>query len=128
MRQRCLNPSDSNFGHYGGRGITICQRWRDSFRSFLEDMGERPPGKSLDRIDVNGPYSPENCRWATPREQSLNRRSYTPRIWWTRLFTHNGITDSIAGWADRLGVRRESLRHRINRGWSFERAVSTPFH
>jgi hypothetical protein len=73
MKTRCLNPNNRGFKYYGGRGITICERWM-LFVNFLADMGERPPGKTLDRIDVDGNYEPGNCRWATPLEQIRNRR------------------------------------------------------
>lgn len=76
MKVRCYNPRWVGFHHYGGRGITVCDRWRNSFENFLEDMGERPEGKTVDRIDVDGNYEPSNCRWATQSEQLRNRRPY----------------------------------------------------
>ena len=74
MRQRCSNPNSSHYALYGGRGIVVCARWQNSFAAFLKDMGERPEGMTLDRVENDGNYEPDNCRWATPTEQILNRR------------------------------------------------------
>lgn len=76
MLQRCYNPNHPKYSQYGGRGITVCDRWRNSFEAFYEDMGDIPPNTSLDRINCNGNYCPDNCRWANASEQMLNRRLY----------------------------------------------------
>jgi hypothetical protein len=77
-RSRCFNPKNNRYPLYGGRGIGMCEAWRSNFDAFLADMGERPAGKTLDRVDTNADYGPDNCKWSTPREQALNRRAYRP--------------------------------------------------
>jgi len=107
MRYRCLNPTSAGYPNYGGRGITICKRW-DSYENFLRDMGERPTGHSLDRIDNDRGYSPSNCRWATVEQQNRNKRD-TKRITW------EGRTQSLAEWARELGLKEGTLSARIYR-------------
>jgi hypothetical protein len=121
MKKRCYNPKASNYKDYGGRGITICPRWRESFVAFLEDMGPRPSDKhSIDRIDNNGPYCPENCRWATLQQQRNNRRPVTN-------ITFQGETLSLLQWARRLNMNYDTLRYRIKRkNWPVEIAMTTP--
>lgn len=120
MKARCQNPRQPGFGDYGGRGISFDPRWND-FAAFLADMGERPPGTTLDRWpNVNGNYEPGNCRWATPREQSRNRRS-------NQRITVYGEEMLIVEAAEKYGIRYGCLRDRIiDYGWSPEKAVSTP--
>lgn len=107
MRSRCLHPSNRSYKHYGGRGIKVCDRWLNNYDAFFEDMGECPKGLSLERIDVNGDYSPENCRWATLKEQANNRRNNTP-------ITFNGETMNAAQWAEKLGIGKDTLYRRLN--------------
>ncbi len=109
MRDRCNNPRNQQWHHYGGRGIKVCDRW-DSFRAFLADMGQRPSrGHSLDRRDVNGGYSPDNCRWATQSEQ-LNNTRRNVRI------EHDGRNMTVAEWANETGMKRGVLYRRVHAG------------
>lgn len=118
MVYRCHNPKDHNFYKYGARGIVVCERWRSSFENFLSDMGEKPEGTTLDRIDNNGPYSPENCRWATAAEQGRNQRTNV-------MLTAFGKTQCVTDWAKEAGVHRTVVLNRIYKwGWNIERAVS----
>jgi hypothetical protein len=108
MRYRCHNPEAAGYSKYGARGITVCDRWRNDFQAFFEDMGPRPSHQhSIDRIDNNGPYSPENCRWATPAEQCNNRRT-------NHIVTYGGSKMTIAQCAEAVGLTYEVLRHRIS--------------
>ncbi len=119
MKQRCEYPPHICYARYGGRGIRVCERWQD-FAAFLADMGPRPSTKhSLDRIDSNGDYSPDNCRWSTSSEQASNTRR-------TRLVTFRGETLPASHWADRLGLDRNMVLRRIREGWSAERALTEP--
>lgn len=112
MRQRCLNTKQSNHHRYGGRGITICPEWT-SFEQFYKDMGDRPPGLSLERMDNNLGYCPENCRWSTKSEQAQNRRPKKN----IKMITHKGESMTVTGWAIRFGLTREGMRNRIQKGW-----------
>lgn len=118
MVARCTNPNRPDYAYYGGRGVGVCDRWRQSFAAFLADMGEKPVGLSLDRIDNAHGYEPGNCRWATKYEQMQNTRG-------TRLLTHRGRSMGLAAWAREIGINKESLRTRLMRGWSLEKALTT---
>lgn len=118
MRGRCQRPTDQAYDRYGGRGISVCERW-DDFANFLADMGERPPGKTLDRIDVNGNYEPGNCRWATRAEQGDNRRD-------TVRLTVGGVTRTLVEWSRCTGIKRTTIRRRMEKGWPPERCLAPP--
>lgn len=121
MRNRCYRSQTNDYERYGGRGITVCDRWRDSFQNFYDDMGPIPsPEHSLDRIDNDGPYSPENCRWASPEEQARNKST-------TRWLEFRGERRRLMEWAELLGIPENVIYKRLNvRGWSVDRALSTP--
>ena len=116
MRARCRNPKEPGFDSYGGRGISICKQW-ESFEVFLEDLGIRPSSEySLDRINVNGNYSPENCRWATRKEQNNNKRNNHRVQLGDKIFTLQQV-------AELVGINHKVVRNRIRRGWSYEEAL-----
>lgn len=109
MKDRCLNEENKRFSDWGGRGIKVCERWVNSYENFLLDMGRKPSiNHTLDRIDNEGDYTPSNCRWATKKEQSINRRS---TVW----IEYNGIKMMLSDWAVRLHVHQRTLRRYLNK-------------
>lgn len=118
MRQRCSNPRNDKYADYGGRGISVCAAW-GVFAQFLEDMGPRPAGMSLDRIDNNGPYEPNNCRWATRQQQCSNQRRTVAVYINEQRMT---FTEACAF----VGVNENMARSRLRLGWSFGRALMMP--
>jgi len=121
MRSRCLNPNAGNFEDYGGRGITVCDRWVDSFENFYADMGDPPSWEySLDRINCEGNYTPSNCRWADYETQCNNKRS-------SHFVEFKGVKLSLSQWERRLGLKPFTLTQRLTKlGWTIERALTTP--
>lgn len=119
MIERCSRSKRDNFEHYGGRGITVCERWQ-TFENFFADMGERPAGTSLDRLDVNGHYEPGNCRWATKKEQMRNMRT-------NRIVEYQGRTMTLADAAEQAGLDYCLVMNRLSRyGWTVDRALGKP--
>ncbi len=118
IRQRCFNPNNHDFHHYGGRGITICDKW-DKYTEFIKDMGRAPsPKHSIDRIDFNGNYEPRNCRWVTHQVQVSNSRH-------NHVIEFNGQRRTLSEWARFIGIKPSRLSDRINTlGWSIEDALS----
>lgn len=121
MIQRCTNPKNPRFSDWGGAGITVSKEWRKSFEAFFADMGDRPIGKSLDRINGKLGYYKENCRWATPQEQNQNRKN-------NRLITFHGETKCIAEWARIVGLPYKTVMGRLDDRWTVEEALSIPSH
>lgn len=118
MRKRCRNPATRAYHNYGGRGISVCSEW-NKFENFLADMGLPSEGATLDRIDVNGPYSQDNCRWASRMEQCRNMRK-------NRILEHDGNVHCVSAWADRIGISANTLHRRLSLGWDVSRALTTP--
>ena len=121
MHNRCYNSNVKSYPHYGGRGIFVDQRWHGSsgYRQFLQDMGPRPEGGMIERVGNDGPYSPENCRWASRDEQANNKRN-------NRWITANGKTQTMAQWAKEIGCNPSNIIYRIKSGMTEEQAVTTP--
>lgn len=120
MIARCHRESDTNFARYGARGITVCDRWRESFVNFYDDMGPRPsPKHTVERRDNDGPYAPENCVWLPARLQARNKRN-------TVMATYRGETRSVIEWGEILGVPHELLSGRLRAGWDVIRAMEQP--
>lgn len=120
MRLRCYEPANAAFKDYGARGITVCDRWRESPTNFLADMGPRPsPKHELDRRDNDQGYSPENCRWVTRKVNDRNRRS-------NRMIEFQGETRAMAHWCEKFGIANDTAKHRLDNGWTAEKTFTTP--
>ncbi len=118
---RCTNPNHTSYRNYGGRGITVCMQWRHSFKAFLKDMGERPAGMTIDRIDNEQGYFKANCRWATLSQQARNRRTNT-------FLSCDGRTLTLTEWSDITGLARETISNRLILGWTVKEALTlTPW-
>lgn len=121
MKRRCLGINTKSYGDYGGRGIKVCDRWLESFDNFVADMGTRPDGLTLDRIDVNGNYCPENCRWVDRKTQNINRRS-------TVFYNDDDEILSQRDLCKKYNINESTFKSRIYKGWSVEDALSKTDH
>jgi len=117
MKSRCLNKNNKRYKDYGGRGITICKEWENSFETFYKDMGKRLNEMSIDRVDNNKGYSKENCRWATNKEQARNTRR-------NKMVAYKGENFCLKDWAKKLDIKYTTLWYRLKRGWSVKRAFT----
>lgn len=118
MMRRCYDPKMEGYHNYGGRGIAVCDRWKEDPRAFIENMGKRPSRRhSIDRIDTDGPYSPGNCKWSTPKEQARNTRK---SVW----IEYRGQKRLLVEWADELGLAAGTIKERLRRGYSIEDALN----
>ncbi len=123
MKQRCFNQNNDAYERYGGRGISVCDSWL-AFANFLDDMGPRLEGCTLDRIDNEKGYSPDNCKWSTPKQQANNRRRRSNAA----LYEFRGKKQTVCEWAKELGFHHRTLFMRLKRGWSVERAFTEGKH
>lgn len=121
IKKRCYNKAEPAYKNYGGRGIKMCDSWKNDFMSFYDWAISNGYSESLsiDRIDVNGNYCPENCRWVDWRTQQNNRRN-------NRIVEYNGCSHTVSEWADILGVNKKTLYRRLERGWEFDRSCANP--
>ena len=120
MRKRCYLESAPNYDLYGGRGIKVCDRWRESFEAFYADMGDPPSDQhSLDRRETDGDYTPDNCRWATSEEQQNNRRNNV-------FLEYDGQRLTVAQWGRKLGLHKNTILQRLARGWSVQDTLTKP--
>jgi len=121
MKRRCYDQNTIRHESWGGRGIRVCDRWKNDFPAFLADMGQKPSAlHSIERRDNNANYDPSNCFWASPKEQARNTRR-------NRHLTLNGRTMSVVEWADETGIHNNTIRQRLDYcGWSVEKALTTP--
>jgi hypothetical protein len=119
IRERCYRKSHKAYRYYGGRGIKVCDQWLHCFENFLADMGECPPGLTIERNNSNGDYEPGNCRWATRKDQNRNTKRNT-------FIQLRGEKKCISEWAEITGISKTVIRWRIYNGWSPERALTTP--
>ena len=120
MTERCRNPNHSSWSNYGGRGVKVCPRWLE-FSNFLADMGEPEENFSLDRINNDEDYCPENCRWANRATQARNTNRNV-------MLTYNGKTQCLTDWAIEHGISRGTIEHRLKHNWSIKKALTTPVH
>lgn len=120
MKQRCLDAGADDYKYYGAKGVSVCERWLNSFENFYADMGPRPSKiHQIDRRDPYGNYEPSNCRWVTPKEQQRNRRQH-------HLLTYKGETKCLSEWAETVALPMTALWQRIQNGWPIEKALTTP--
>ena len=120
MKDRCYNPNNLRYKNYGGRGIKVCDRWKNSFKNFYLDMGDSV-GLSIDRINVNGDYESSNCRWATSKTQARNRTN-------NKVYTYLEETLCMSEWCEKLNISTSTFNNRVLRGWSIEKIINTPIN